>query len=576
MMGVGVTLCIIGLICIAISLLLPSTIDSALMKALQDVTMLDTKESLAYSVFANNSEYPIGLSVYFMNLTNPDEVLQGGIPELQEIGPYNYKEYRVAYNVSWDDQHTTLSYRYYTTFQFDEETSASSDSDVVINWNPNVFPFWFVYKQVGPLLPTLGQKLYEGFQLPEYSTDESRAFMKRSLREYIFGYPNDPLLALLAQEGFAPSPDYSGVIRNFTSFEDFNKNAKQDAMRTGYPEIRDLRKVVLSQDSTTVCEDSDEMIDGTDGGAFPRPVKRTDRPKLFAASFYRNVELEYVGDSEVYGVKTLRFILPESMWRNSPENQEKYSQIWNGAVNVTACTKSIPTLLTRPRFGKGRNPSQDFTDPALIAQSNVKWLDDNVATDTYFDIEPITGGSMNISSSSQAVWPFDVITVPDANGVSHTFLQNIRPMNYVPVFWARQFISVSTKDAADFRSNVYGMMDAEEAIFAAGLSLGILLCVIAAVVLNIGYGFYYSYKNRTSVVPEFDSVANNYAKVGEEAGTGPEPVHLDQSTSFARHGGATYGSTVYVKNPFTGETMPLSNATMDAAGSYSSSNATYL
>ena len=63
---------------------------------------------------------------YFFHVNNPEEILQGGKPNLTEVGPYVYKETRKKQNVIplGDDE---LLYGQYISFHFDSEKTRSEN-----------------------------------------------------------------------------------------------------------------------------------------------------------------------------------------------------------------------------------------------------------------------------------------------------------------------------------------------------------------------------------------------------------------------------------------------------------------
>ncbi|KAJ9584878.1 hypothetical protein L9F63_020778 [Diploptera punctata] len=93
-------------------------------------------------VLANDSEaferwrklpIPIQYKVYLFNVTNPDDVMQGANPIVQEVGPYHYDEYREKYDIV-SEEDDTLSYYENTTFFFNQEMSGNNSPDDVINF----------------------------------------------------------------------------------------------------------------------------------------------------------------------------------------------------------------------------------------------------------------------------------------------------------------------------------------------------------------------------------------------------------------------------------------------------------
>lgn len=52
---------------------------------------------------------PVYIQFYFFNVTNPEEILQGEIPLLEEVGPYTYRELRNKANIQFGENGTTIS-----------------------------------------------------------------------------------------------------------------------------------------------------------------------------------------------------------------------------------------------------------------------------------------------------------------------------------------------------------------------------------------------------------------------------------------------------------------------------------
>ncbi|XP_055324872.1 sensory neuron membrane protein 2 [Sitodiplosis mosellana] len=83
-----------------------------------------------------NIPQPLHFKVFIFNVTNPNEVIEGGVPKVKEIGPYIYRQYRNKDISSVSPDKRFVIFRGIQKFIFDEHASApltESDNLVVLN-----------------------------------------------------------------------------------------------------------------------------------------------------------------------------------------------------------------------------------------------------------------------------------------------------------------------------------------------------------------------------------------------------------------------------------------------------------
>ncbi|XP_055380715.1 sensory neuron membrane protein 2 [Condylostylus longicornis] len=85
---------------------------------------------------------PLSFKVYIFNITNPDEVQQGAIPTVSEIGPYVYRQYRRKIIKEFSKDNTTVTYVQQQFYIFDKVASlpySETDNVTVVNMHMNAF-----------------------------------------------------------------------------------------------------------------------------------------------------------------------------------------------------------------------------------------------------------------------------------------------------------------------------------------------------------------------------------------------------------------------------------------------------
>lgn len=405
-----------------------------------------------------------------MDVMNSKEVVtMKQKPTLREVGPFVYNMYREAIDVSWDNHHTELTYRYKENFSFIPEESASLDTETKITTSN--LPFWGVNAAVRSMgLKTVVPEILE--KEPALNDHISLVFTERTVSEILFGYDDPFLKAMHDHFSNTISPHFDGLMPNHPLAEDVK--VMPDTIGTGHPHIRDLHKVKKFRGSETILvansmgklvspwpAPENNIVRGNDGGNFPTPVTPTSSLTFFSSTMFRAVDLQFVEPRIHKNIQVNRFKFPDSMWRNAhevPENKG-YNQFGpSGLFDLSTCLNA-DMFLSLPRF--------HGVDPMVRSLIDVDWDEQkNPDFTTYFDVESRTGATMNLYMSSQlnihmSPQEYAVPAEEDwEDDIDVQYFENLLP-HYFPIFWASQHAGINDKDAGDFSAAVKFVEDAK-------------------------------------------------------------------------------------------------------------------
>lgn len=86
--------------------------------------------------------------IFMFNITNPDEVMAGAKPELEEVGPYIYRKYGMTLNATFNDDFTELLTRGRTIYMWFEEDGGSNPYTDVVTMANSYYTATIVYSYV--------------------------------------------------------------------------------------------------------------------------------------------------------------------------------------------------------------------------------------------------------------------------------------------------------------------------------------------------------------------------------------------------------------------------------------------
>ncbi|XP_078070377.1 lysosome membrane protein 2c [Mustelus asterias] len=320
---------------------------------------------------------PIYMQFYFFNVTNPEEVLNGGKPFLEEKGPYTYREYKLRENVTFLDDDEMVSALTSKTYVFVPELSKGDPATDLIR-TVNV-----------PVVTVMNMAKYSSSQIllaeALFVVKGVGLFTTRTVHELLWGY-KDPVLSAI--HFFKRDiDDYFGLYYKMNGTDD-----GEYVFLTGQENYENFTRIVEWRGNNSLdwwTTDMCNMINGTDGTSFHPLVTKNDTLQFFSSDLCRSLYATFEKELGVKGIPVFRFVLPSEVFANVTVNPENAgfcvpagNCLGSGVLNVSTCKQGAPIIISSPHFYQA--------DPKFI--DAIEGMHPNKANhETFLDINPLTG-----------------------------------------------------------------------------------------------------------------------------------------------------------------------------------------
>uniref|UniRef100_A0A5F9CZA0 Scavenger receptor class B member 2 n=1 Tax=Oryctolagus cuniculus TaxID=9986 RepID=A0A5F9CZA0_RABIT len=276
---------------------------------------------------------PVYTQFYFFNVTNPEEILRGEKPLLQEVGPYTYRELRNKANIQFGDNGTTISAVSNKAYVFERNQSVG-DPKIDLIRTLNIPVLTVIELAQNPLLREIVEAMLKAYQ--------QKLFVTHTVDELLWGY-KDEILSLIHVFRSDISP-YFGLF--------YGKNGTNDGdyvFLTGEDSYLNFTKIVEWNGKTSVY-------------------------------------ITFSGFESVQGVPALRYKLPAEILANTSENAgfclPQGNCLGSGVLNASICKDGAPIIMSFPHFYQA---DERFVSAIGGMHPN---KEDH---ETFVDINPLTG-----------------------------------------------------------------------------------------------------------------------------------------------------------------------------------------
>ncbi|XP_037870752.1 sensory neuron membrane protein 2 isoform X1 [Bombyx mori] len=380
---------------------------------------------------------PLDFKIYVFNVTNRDAINQGEKPNLKEIGPYVYKQYREKIILGYGDN-DTIKYNLKKTFVFDPVASGDLREDdelTVIN-----FSYMAAIISVQEMMPAavgminraLEQfftNLTDPFQtvkvkdlffdglflncegdntaldVPELflmGMTLPFQFVTKNLRKY---NRSVPLKWLICGKIRAEKPPTMRISKSangfyFSMFSHMNRTVSGPyEMVRGTENLSDLGHVISYQGKRIMSAWDDQycgQLNGTDSTIFP-PLEDGNIPEklyTFEPDICRSLFASLVGKDTLFNISTYYYEISDMTLGSksaNPDNKCFCKRNWSvkhdgcllmGVLNLAPC-QGAPAIASLPHFYLGSDELADFFGDGIKP--------DKEKHNTYVHLDPITG-----------------------------------------------------------------------------------------------------------------------------------------------------------------------------------------
>ncbi|XP_051268495.1 lysosome membrane protein 2 isoform X1 [Dicentrarchus labrax] len=330
---------------------------------------------------------PVYMEYFFFNVTNVDEFLGGAKPEVKQVGPYTYREYRYKDNVSMVDNGTKVSAYTIKSFVFLREKSVGDPTEDMIT-TVNI-PAWAVMTKVK------GSFWKSNLVSIWMNSIGSGLFTTRTVQELLWGY-EDPLLVRVSSS----NPDVERVFG--LMYKKNESHSGEFVYHTGEQNYMDYGRVATWKGESKLnfwTSDQSNNINGSDGSAFHPLLNKDERIYIFTPDLCRSIYMEFEKDVEVKGIPAYRFTPPRSVLASKEENPANEGFcvhpkecLGTGLLKVSPCRKGAPVVASFPHFHLADSKYVDAIEGMTPQREHHQ---------TYLDLNPTTGVIVRANKRAQ-------------------------------------------------------------------------------------------------------------------------------------------------------------------------------
>ncbi|KAL7296713.1 hypothetical protein TKK_0010127 [Trichogramma kaykai] len=411
----------------------------------------------SYELWKDTKNMPTYMDIYLFNWTNPEEIMDHTKkPNLNQLGPYSFRERREKVNVTFHPENGTVTYQQKRTWWFDEGRSKGSLNDKISQLNvvavsaAHKVRYW----------PFVMQQSFS-YLLNQFSNEIN---VVKTADELLFKGFEDKLITLGQmsgmEEGEAPPFDKFGWFYMRNGSTDFDGYSN---IGTGMGDLSSLGAIKNwnFQDKTAFYKSPCNVIEGS-GGEFWPPYRKKEDIRLFTPDICRPVTYEFEDEVDHKGIHGYKFSMGDKTLSNDTRrryphevakyidpttttedffvsdpttkrsiNEDEDPDVQNigqcfcngdcspkGVINITACRYGAPGFISLPHFHKG--------DP-MLRDSFVGLAPNDKDHSFYLTLEPTTGIPIDVKARLQV----NILLQPSK--IVDLFKKV--PTLYFPMFW---------------------------------------------------------------------------------------------------------------------------------------------
>lgn len=421
---------------------LPVLLKNGADDGIDDNAQLKDDQSGGYNQFVDhNKEGVNNIHVYFFNITNPDEILNGKLPEVKELGPFIYKDNQIRSNITFDGDKNEVSFRLHSSTEFlPAETLAASGylSDHVQITTLNMIFF-------GAQAALARQYYHEVFnKVP----DREKMFVTIPARDLLYGYSGKVGSHEADFPGFVPNLNTS-VDPDYTNMHTITAGLDDEA-NFNYKVWRGMKKVEVScpwgadrcPDGMFPCcilessvwkhklldfkDHNPNQVGGSTGDQFKPDTP--DTVSIWLDVLQREMQLISKESITYKGVKCKRFVVDPIEAMNDkeyPRNWQFYQFGRSGLFNMSMLIAGAPAFGSYPHFYGG----DGNLSARIIGLNPQKDLHE-----TSIDVEHHTGTTVR----SRKRFQISIQIKPRSFKIGSTWFPNLKYPDegqIVPMFW---------------------------------------------------------------------------------------------------------------------------------------------